>query len=90
LIQTKLAELGYPQVQVKFIQAEAPPQRKIVALPPPAPVPVPAATPAQTAASQPAKTKSEPVTFNKDDFKNDPLIQKALDAFKGQIVDVRS
>ena len=28
LIQTKLAELGHPQVQVKFIQAEAPPNWK--------------------------------------------------------------
>jgi hypothetical protein len=30
------------------------------------------------------------VPFNKDDFKNDPLIQKALEIFKGQIVEVRS
>ena len=38
----------------------------------------------------PAKTKTESIPFNKDDFKNDPLIQKALEIFKGQIVDVRS
>jgi DNA polymerase III subunit gamma/tau len=74
LIQTKLAELGHPQVQVKFIQAEEPPEWKN----------------ARTAASEPVKTKAEPASFDKDDFKNDPLIQKALEVFKGQIVDVRS
>jgi len=30
------------------------------------------------------------VPFNKDDFKNDPLIQKALEIFKGTIVEVRA
>jgi DNA polymerase-3 subunit gamma/tau len=74
LIQTKLAELGHPQVQVKFIQAETPPKPKN--------------PPAKAPAAEPAKT--EPVSFDKDDFKNDPLIQKALEVFKGQIVDVRS
>jgi len=28
--------------------------------------------------------------MTKEDFKNDPLIQKALEIFKGQIVDVRT
>jgi hypothetical protein len=37
----------------------------------------------------PAKEKA-PVPFNKNDFKNDPLIQKALEIFKGQIVEVRA
>ena len=32
----------------------------------------------------------QPRKFSKDDFKNDPLIQKALEMFKGQIVEVRS
>ena len=31
----------------------------------------------------------EPVKASGDDFKNDPLIRKALDIFKGQIVEVR-
>jgi len=84
LIQTKLAELGHPQVHVKFIQAEAPPKWKKT----PGATPAPAPTPAKAAAAEPAKT--EPVSFDKDDFKNDPLIQKALEVFKGQIVDVRS
>jgi hypothetical protein len=37
-----------------------------------------------------AKEKLAPVPFSKDDFKNDPLIQKALEIFKGQIVEVRA
>jgi hypothetical protein len=36
------------------------------------------------------KPKSEPVPFNQDEFKNDPLIQKALEVFKGRIVEVRA
>jgi hypothetical protein len=28
--------------------------------------------------------------FSKEDFKNDPLIQKALEIFKGTIVEVRA
>jgi DNA polymerase-3 subunit gamma/tau len=83
LLQTKLAELGHPKVMVKFIQAEAPPNRKSA----PAATPAPAPT-SPKAAAEPAKT--QPVSFDKDDFKNDPLIQKALEVFKGQIVDVRS
>jgi len=85
LVQTKLAELGYPQSQVKFIKAEAPPGPKPVA---PAPIPPPAAKPVPV--GEPAKSAPEPAKFNKDDFKNDPLIQKALEIFKGQIVEVRS
>ena len=38
----------------------------------------------------PAAKEKAPVTFNKNDFKNDPLIQKALEIFKGQIVEVRA
>ena len=100
LIQTKLAELGFPNSQVKFIKAEAPAHRT---LPKSEPAPEPISSPAKTesispslpsSASReipaPAKAKTESVPFNKDDFKNDPLIKKALEIFKGQIVDVRS
>jgi hypothetical protein len=38
----------------------------------------------------PQKEKLAPIPFDKDDFKNDPLIQKALEIFKGQIVEVRA
>jgi DNA polymerase III subunit gamma/tau len=98
LLQTKLAELGHPHAQFKFIQAEAPARP---AAPPVDAAPQPAA-PAQAAgaASLPLpkplpvsprpKEKLASVPFNKDDFKNDPLIQKALEIFKGQVVEVRA
>jgi DNA polymerase III subunit gamma/tau len=85
LVQTKLAELGHPHSQVKFIRAEAPPLEKVAPAAPPAP---PAAKPVPASAS--SKSVPAPAPFNKDDFKNDPLIQKALEIFKGQIVEVRS
>jgi hypothetical protein len=39
---------------------------------------------------EPAKPAPELASLKKEDFKNDPLIQKALEVFKGQIVEVRS
>jgi len=105
LLQTKLSELGHSNSQIKFIKAEAPVGPRItsseiptqadepVAMQPvPAPKVSPSVATARSALPQnPAqKEKSTPVPFNKEDFKNDPLIQKALEIFKGQIVDVRA
>lgn len=99
LLQTKLGELGHANAQFKFIKAEPPAGRapaviEAPAPPPAAPVQSKAAVPAPSkpapAALQPAKEKTAAVPFNKDDFKNDPLIQKALEVFKGQIVEVRA
>ena len=98
VLQTKLSELGHANAQFKFIKAEAPANRvpAIVETPPEPPAPpqpkAPASAPTKptAAATAPAKEKTAPVPFNKDDFKNDPLIQKALEVFKGQIVEVRS
>jgi DNA polymerase-3 subunit gamma/tau len=101
LLQTKLAEVGHAGVQFKFIRAEAPAGRARLA---PTTVPAaPTSTPVQpatkpatapsTAKPAPAAAKEKapaPMAFNKDDFKNDPLIQKALEVFKGQIVEVRA
>lgn len=100
-LQTKLAELGHAGVQFKFIKADAPAGR--VRLAPTAVPTAPAPTPAQPVAkpttapgaAQPAPAAAKekapaPMQFNKDDFKNDPLIQKALEVFKGQIVEVRA
>ncbi len=92
LIQTKLQEHGHANAQVKFIVAEAPARRAHPSL---SNVPVPnapapggsAVAPAAAAASA---SKSRPAPFNKEDFKNDPLIQQALEIFKGQIVEVRT
>jgi DNA polymerase III subunit gamma/tau len=97
LLQTKLRELGHPNAQIKFIKAEAPGGRARLDLEPAAkPSPAPKSPPAKSeprpaaAVATPAKEKSAPVAFSKDDFKNDPLIQKALEVFKGQIVQVRA
>ena len=97
LLATKLAELGHANVMIKFIKAEAPAgwERKTVAATPP---PIPAATktsapvsPAKLVEVSPAtEKKTAPVVFSKEDFKNDPLIQKALEIFKGTIVEVRA
>jgi DNA polymerase-3 subunit gamma/tau len=99
LLQTKLSELGHPGLQFKFIKAEAPAAAgtipaKPVELPPSAPASkAPPQAPASKAVSSqppPSKEKLAAVPFNKDDFKNDPLIQRALKLFKGQIVEVRA
>jgi DNA polymerase III subunit gamma/tau len=97
LLQTKLAELGHANCQIKFIKVEVSVgQVRPMTPPPAAPTAIsqtaPAAVaPKQTTASSPAaEKKSAPVAFNKETFKNDPLIQKALEIFKGQIVEVRA
>jgi hypothetical protein len=94
LLQTKLTELGHPNSQIKFIEAEAPEGRVRVAPSVPAPqttaAPATAASSAKPVASVAAAKQTAPVPFNKDDFKNDPLIQKALETFKGTIVEVRA
>ena len=99
LLQTKLPNWAIPNVQFKFVKAEAPAgatsarsggtsrtasQRR------PAAAAKPAAAGQPPAAPAPPKEKLASVPFNKDDFKNDPLIQKALEIFKGQIVEVRA
>jgi DNA polymerase-3 subunit gamma/tau len=99
LLQTKLAELGHANALVKFIRAEAPAPGAISA-PKPAPAkaappkksaPATADTPTENAPAPAApEKKTASVPFNKDDFKNDPLIKKALEVFKGTIVEVRA
>jgi len=99
LLQTKLGELGHANAQVKFVKIETPAmagkqnggvgvqasacsddtlKRELQQTRP-------------VASAKPAgKGKPVPVPFSKDDFKSDPLIQKALEIFKGQIVEVRA
>jgi DNA polymerase-3 subunit gamma/tau len=94
LLQTKLAELGHANCQIKFIKAESP----VGQVKPHAPTAVaPVAASPAAAAKKPTATvssagekKSASVPFNKDTFKDDPLIQKALEIFKGTIVEVRA
>src|SRR5580692_2186060 len=86
LLQTKLAELGHANCQIKFVKAEATVGEKIKSAAPITPVAAPQAVPvaAKPVATAPAEKKSAAVPFNKETFKNDPLIQKALEIFKGQ------
>ena len=93
ILQTKLHELGHSGAQIKFIVAESSvPRAKPAAEPAPVvPSPVPAAAaPTKSAATTAPAKKPEPVALNADEFKNDPLIQKALEIFKGTIVEVRA
>lgn len=100
LLQTKLTELGYAGTEVKFICAEAPADRVRPATErPPAEPETPPAPPLRgekgagsrktAAGAGKAKTPAR-APFNPEDFKNDPLIQKALEIFKGEIVEVRA
>jgi DNA polymerase-3 subunit gamma/tau len=102
LLQTKLAELGHANAQIKFVKVEASAtaakQNEGVGVQSRDVRDCPADTlkrePQQAKPAAPAapaaKEKPVSVAFNKNDFKNDPLIQKALEIFKGQIVEVRA
>ena len=88
LIQTKLREMGHTHPTVKFVKSERPIGFNT---PPTATTPAPIAATEPTLkpafAEPPKKKTSAPVSM--EEFKNDPLIQQALEIFKGQIVDVR-
>lgn len=96
LMQTKLGELGHHGVSVKFVKAERPGELRSAPLQA-APVAAPetAPRPLFPASTTPAKVKKPaghaappPMKMTEADFKNDPLIQTALEEFKGQIVNV--
>jgi DNA polymerase-3 subunit gamma/tau len=95
LVETKLAEMGHRNISVRFIQSESPAGwAQVTPEAPEVPKPKPAAAAAPVATAKSAKplepAKAAPVQLNKDEFKNDPLIKKALEIFKGQIVEVRA
>jgi DNA polymerase-3 subunit gamma/tau len=87
LLQTKLQELGHANAQIRFLKSE---QLFPRPTPPPPATPQQPSRPPKTEAPPPAKTERATSPPNAEDFKNDPLIQKALEMFKGQIVDVRT
>jgi DNA polymerase-3 subunit gamma/tau len=89
LLQTKLMELGRANAQIRFIKVEAPAGRAPQTTVAMAAAPVTSAKSAAPGAPV-SKEKSAVAPFNKGDFKKDPLIQKALEIFKGQIVEVRA
>jgi DNA polymerase-3 subunit gamma/tau len=95
VIQTKLKELGLGDCRVKFVVAPAPASTET----PPAGDSVAAAHRSPRVATGPdapvtpsigSSETSRGQRLTQEDFKNDPLIQKALEVFKGQIVEVRS
>jgi hypothetical protein len=92
LLQTKLSELGHANVQLKFIKAETPaaPFPITVSAPTPANAQPKVAGPGPARSAIPEVSTTRLAPFDKDSFKNDPLIQKALEIFKGQIVEVRA
>ena len=77
LLQTKLKEKLRMDVSLKFEVTEA----ATAAVPRPAKA-------AESAGPSPTRS-AEPAKRNPDDFKNDPLIKKALEIFKGTVVEVR-
>jgi len=94
MLATKLAELGHHGAMIKFVKADAPEgwMRPTINAPV-APTPKSATTASPVAGSPPptaVEKQSAPVTLDKDAFKNDPLIKRALEVFRGTIVDVRA
>ena len=83
-----MAELGQEVREVRLIAAATP--ANWIA-PAPAAEPVVQEEPAPDApAAEPKSTKPPEGPADMNEFKNDPLIKKALEVFKGQIVDVRT
>ena len=99
ILETKMREMGHRDISVRFVQAEAPTGRVRVAAPVEMPPELPtlrnesisswATTPGGSAATA-APPLPAAARFSKEDFKNDPLIKKALEIFKGTIVEVRA
>jgi DNA polymerase-3 subunit gamma/tau len=77
ILQGKLKEKLRMDVALKFEVGEA------------STAPVPKAAAAAPAKPGAPTRAAEPAKMNVDDFKNDPLIKKALEIFKGTIVEVR-
>jgi DNA polymerase-3 subunit gamma/tau len=103
ILETKLQELGLRDASIRFVQAPANHSRRLVEQPSPSTNPsstgvatAAAGTPTEPTRSRlstPAESSasnSAALPASKEDFKNDPLIRKALEIFKGAIVEVRS
>jgi len=98
LIASKLADLGFPGAQVKIVKAERPENFAVPVAPAVEPVAPTSGTVPPAAANVTAQPMSRPAPsaaakttqLDPADFKNDPLIKKALEIFKGTIVEVRA
>ena len=86
-LRQSMEKLGHRDIEAKFVQAERPAGWSGS----PAPVEIEAPAGQEIAAPyEPPKSKPQEGPLDMEEFKKDPLIQKALEVFKGQIVDVRS
>jgi DNA polymerase-3 subunit gamma/tau len=98
LLHTKLSELGCPHTQIKFIQAERPAEWTSTAAgavsvstdPVAAPDRMDSPAPPVPTSAPPKRERTSPVLLAAEEIKSDPLIQQALEIFKGRIVEVRS
>ena len=95
ILETKIREMGHREMSIRFVQAEAPAGRIRVAAPVEAPPELPSSRePARANGANGsvnhAAAPTAPSKFSAEDFKNDPLIKKALEIFKGTIVEVRA
>ncbi len=98
LLQTKLNEFGFPDAQVKFVKDELAAKRGAPTDVESGPTPQLATVAATNGPGKSGKeapvpspqTQSRSAQARRDEFKSDPLIQKALEIFKGQIVEVRA
>lgn len=80
LLQTKLKEVGHAGMMVKFVESDRPADF--------AP-PVIEESPGQSGSAEGGDGGKDDFVFDKEQFKNDPLIKEALDIFKGEIVEIR-
>lgn len=76
-ISQRLAALGWPEVRLKLIVAEPPPEAAAPAVP---------AAPATALAAAPPAARPGPLSM--EDFKNDPAIARALELFRGTLCQV--
>jgi DNA polymerase-3 subunit gamma/tau len=95
LVQTKLAEMGFHSVTVRFVLLEAPvgwarPAEVVVEEKTRVESPAPRSSAPLATAKSAEPPRPAPTQLSKEDFKNDPLIKRALEIFKGQIVEVRA
>jgi DNA polymerase-3 subunit gamma/tau len=100
IILDRLREFGLNLSQVRFVEAKTPAgfSPPVIATPeetaPPAAPAAPAmAAPTQTTQAQEPKSQpsapATPIVLDKASFENDPLIRKALEIFRGTIIEVR-
>ncbi|MSR65356.1 MAG: DNA polymerase III subunit gamma/tau [Verrucomicrobiae bacterium] len=89
LLQTKLKEIMHKDVVVRFDVVADPSLIKPTPSAKSEPVPVASADEPEPEPVAPASTPPLPKK-SKSDFKDDPLIKKALEIFRGQIVDVKA